>query len=281
MKRMREAIVAMFLLACVASAADYYRQLLTLPRTASAGAQTKTWAFLYHFDETPGTTGPFADQGISNIVATGNNATVIITNDPAHTGFGYVVATTGQAKRVHIGPEGLPAPGTNDFFVEGWFYLSATLAATNVNVSFIGDYTNTAAGYKCFIGITKGTAHGGRFDILYSTNGAASVAKALVNTQGSDMSSLGNSWVHLKAGRLTNAMSAWINGQRQFFSSAIVSDPFVFTNAGVSLTAFTIGGRTAANSPVAADEVGYWIGPYSGDNFIPPTAPRTGFETSP
>lgn len=247
--------------------------------SASSAPAAKTWAFLYHFDDALGSTGPYSDSGFSNLVATGNNATVVITNSPVHTGFSNTVYVAGTAKRVHIGPEGMIAPGTNEFFVEGWFYLTAAQAATNASVSFFGEITNSSAGYKCFITATKGAYPGGRFDLSYSTNGASATSKTRL---GYDMSALGDTWVHVRAGKVTNVWAAWVNGERVNLSSpAAAGIEITWTNAsGWSTTAFTIGARAGVNSATAADEVGYWVGSYNGDNFTPPSV-RTGTETTP
>jgi hypothetical protein len=240
---------------------------------------TPTWAFLYHFDEALGSTS-FADAGYSNIAAVGNSTTVVATNAPDHPGFGNSVYTAGTAKRVHIGADGLVAPGTNEFFIEGWFYLTAAQAATNYSCFFVGQYTNAAVGLAPFFGFQKIIANGGRFDIAFSTNGNAAVTKT---ASPYDMSALGDSWVHIRAGRITNVWAAWVNGTRMTLGSASAAGVnIVFTNSsGGSMTCQTIGGRAAANSPTAADDVGYWIGSYGSTNFTPPTSPRTGYETAP
>jgi hypothetical protein len=289
---MRRRIIAVAALLCLPllCGANYYRELLTLPR-ATAPAQTKTWEFLFPFNDTLGQRGGWTDLGKYGIASTGSAVQVAISNTFPHTGWGNhlggcFLANGGAA---WLGPTNIPAPGTNDFFMEGWFYISSAQSATGANtVCFWGDCTNVVAipnGNWPFLYAAKSPAAGGRMNVYGSTNGWAQnqgINKSFVPL---DLTWMSNTWTHIRAGVCNRTVCLWTNGVRVPSTVTAVSGNFAYTNAqNTMMQVLTVGGgRNSAIGVYGVQDFGYYL--YApgvvgnSNNFAVPTEPRTGYET--
>jgi hypothetical protein len=268
------AIVAGVLLgASACMAANYYRQMLMLPRAAvGAAPSVNRWEILMHFDEANGATN-YTDSGSNSFYAGRVNTGVYTTNSPAKFGSALRLSVA-TGDRCFIGgnggTSGLVPPGTNDWTVEMWVYLDAALAATNKPVEITG-----GASTNQFVYIQKVSANGGAIGYRLSTNGITAATQVNATY---DWTSKADQWVHLAVVRYTNATMMYIDGVRM--TGATDKNVTGWSFAGNYSTRPTIVGTISSGDPIRGiDEFGIrYYAAWAGTNFTPPTAAYTGYE---
>jgi len=272
MMRRGLAIVAGVLLgASACMAANYYRQMLMLPRAVGdvAPPAALTASLLLHFDEANGSTTP-SDSGKYGLVVTSVSG-ARVTNSPAK--FDNACDANASARRFEVAWTNDFAPGTNNWSFDTFVYLSGANAATNALRIFFGGNTNSSRRSMCYV--YKNSGSPGTLVVQLSENGSSTLGSSF----GYDITAWSNSWVHLAVYRYANILYVATNGAHV---TSWVTQSTNLTGRSFSTPAepYRVGGAPSLTGAYL-DEFRYCVGsamPYRGTNFTPPTAAYTGYE---
>jgi hypothetical protein len=269
MMRRGLAIVAGVLLgASACMAANYYRQMLMLPRAAGGTAPaTLTASVLLHFDEASGATN-ISDSGKYGLAVTSSTGAQT-TNSP--TKFDNVFGLNNvTSRRFIVAWTNDFNPGQDDCSVDLWMYFDET-TGTNTVLTLLG-----RAGVFNVINVSKNRGTPGTISVGFSTNGTANRA----STFGYDVHSFSNKYCHMAVWRKGNKLYAATNG-------ALVSwiadntDITGYSATSTNKLPYIIGPAPSDKGAKFMDEFRYCVGPampYGTNSFTPPTAPYTGYE---
>jgi hypothetical protein len=265
MRRGLAIMAGLVLGASACMAANYYRQMLMLPRAAGAAPPAAlTASMLLHFDESNGSTGTVDSGKFSIPILVTDGAK--ITNSPSK--FGNA-AFVGQANSsFDIVWTNYFNIGTNDWSVDFWVQADATTIGTNT--------TRFVMSGSSWVSIFHSSGNPGNWRFDWTTNNGSSYGTPNIpyNPQ-----SISNQWMHIAVYRYTNWLHIATNGvHAQPNTTGRNLAGVNFTNANTKIAIGT--GNSTLPLPFV-DEYRVMLGenmPYRGTNFTPPTAPYTGCE---
>jgi len=267
---MRRGLVIMagvLLGASACMAANYYRQMLMLPRAGSAAPAQNNFEWLLHFDETIGGTN-FTDNGKSNITCLTKG--VAITN-AANGKFGNCISfpqgtSFRRVELVELDKK-LANIGTNNWTLDFWVYLpSAQVGAIQ---SILGVLPPGNA--RPFVHMAKSASNSMR--VATATVSSSWASDITANPAWNNYV---DAWTHVALCRYTNVVMMYLNGVRQNqFNVPIAANT---SYSWATCTNMTIGADAGASMPgmnfydeFSLRQRAVW----QGTNFTPPTAAYT------
>jgi hypothetical protein len=256
------AIVAGLLIgASACMAANYYRQMLMLPRAAAAAAPAQNnFEWLLHFDEAPGAT-TFLDSGKTNLTVSTVGAGITNSADGKFGGCANFSQTGARTIRITELNTKLSALGTNDWTLD--FLTKSGSTRMGGNIYFSGDLPSSRT--FCRAGAFVTTTQ-----CKLSNDGSA----APLDLSGSmAWSSLTNQWVHMAYIRYGNQFYVYTNGARSSLGGSLAGVSFAWS----TMTNFFIGDfQGNLNAPEYIDELALRArAVWQHTNFTPPTAAYT------
>ena len=267
---MRRRIIAVAALLCLPflCGANYYRELLTLPRaTAAASPAQNNFMLLLHFDEAVGNTN-FTDSGMSNVVCLTKGASV---TNAAGGKFGNCVAfpqgtSFRRVELVELDKK-LANIGTNDWTLDFWVYLPSASAGGVQSILGLLPPGNV----RPFAYMFKGASNSMRV-------GTAAVSSSWTTdvTANPAWNNYADAWTHVALCRYTNVVMMYLNGVRQNQYNAPIATNTSYSWA--TCTNMTIGADAGSSMPgmnfydeFALRQRAVW----QGTNFTAPTAAYT------
>jgi len=154
------------------------------------------------------------------------------------------------------------APGSNNFTIEGWYYITET-GTTELPFFIIGSNTYYP------IGLSFLDSSGYKVQVNASYNGSSWAFNRTGNISISK-----NTWVHVALVRNSTALDVYVNGVKDTSASGSVSGSLASDTGGISIGAYRVGGTAEYNGYISNTRYVNGTAVYT-SAFTPPTAPLT------